>query len=189
GALPSELFPERVRRQVHRRGHGGRERRQLRRSVLLEFVVREAPRALRDIQHSRKLGARNANVVYARRTRAWHLDELPRDRSGSARRHLGPGNNAPAQPRHRHLQHQMVNAMRSSIFARSALAIPALLWVVACQDLTSLQQSNPGQLSATDAYVPSNAQVLVTGATEDFWCAYQRYVVGSALFTDELSVA
>jgi hypothetical protein len=83
----------------------------------------------------------------------------------------------------------MVNAMRSSRIARSALAVPALLWVVACQDLTSLQQSNPGQLSATDAYVPSNAQVLVTGAAEDFWCAYQRYVVGSALFTDELSVA
>ena len=83
----------------------------------------------------------------------------------------------------------MVNAMRSPIVARSALAVPALLWVVACQDLTSLQQSNPGQLSATDAYVPSNAQVLVTGAAEDFWCAYQRYVVGSALFTDELSVA
>ena len=83
----------------------------------------------------------------------------------------------------------MVNAMRSSRVARSALAVPALLWVAACQDLTSLQQANPGQLSATDAYVPSNAQVLVTGAAEDFWCAYQRYVVGSGLFTDELSVA
>jgi starch-binding outer membrane protein, SusD/RagB family len=83
----------------------------------------------------------------------------------------------------------MVNAMRSSSIARSALAVPALLWVVACQDLTTLAQSNPGQLAASDVYVPGNAQLLVNGAAEDFYCAYNRYVVGSGLFTDELSVA
>ena len=37
--------------------------------------------------------------------------------------------------------------------------------------------------------MPANAQLLVNGAAEDFGCAYTRYVVGSALFTDELSVA
>jgi starch-binding outer membrane protein, SusD/RagB family len=84
----------------------------------------------------------------------------------------------------------MVNAMRFSSIARSALAVsPLLLWSVACQDLTTLTQSNPGQLSASTAYVPANAQLLVNGAAEDFWCAYTRYVVGSGLLTDELSVA
>ena len=76
----------------------------------------------------------------------------------------------------------------SSLIARSALALSALV-SVACQDLTTLTQSNPGQLSAATAYVPANAQLLVNGAAEDFFCAYARYVVGSGLFTDELSVA
>src|SRR5678815_3037792 len=70
----------------------------------------------------------------------------------------------------------------------AALAI-TLLAAAACRDLTSLQQSNPGQLSASTAYVPANAQILVNGATEDFWCAFTRYVGGSALLMDELSVA
>ena len=83
----------------------------------------------------------------------------------------------------------MVNAMRSSKVARSALAVPALLWVVACTDLTTLAQSNPGQLAASDVYTPANAQLLVNGAAEDFYCAFNRYVVGSGLFADELSVA
>lgn len=78
--------------------------------------------------------------------------------------------------------------MRTSSIARGALAFP-LLWSLACHDVTSLQQSNPGQLSAATAYLPINAQLLVNGAAEDFWCAYTRYVVGSGLFTDELSVA
>jgi starch-binding outer membrane protein, SusD/RagB family len=78
--------------------------------------------------------------------------------------------------------------MRTFSWGRAAIVLP-LLWTVACQDLTSLQQSNPGQLSAATAYVPANAQLLVNGAAEDFWCAYNRYVGGSALFTDELSVA
>jgi len=78
--------------------------------------------------------------------------------------------------------------MRSYSIARAALAFP-ILWSVACRDVTSLQQSNPGQLSAASAYVPANAQLLLNGAAEDFWCAYTRYVVGSGLFTDELSVA
>ena len=62
----------------------------------------------------------------------------------------------------------------------AVLAI-TLLAAAACEDLTSLQQSNPGQLSAATAYVPANAQILVNGATEDFWCAFTRYVGGSAL--------
>jgi hypothetical protein len=60
---------------------------------------------------------------------------------------------------------------------------------IACRDLTSLQQSNPGSLSAASTYVPANAQLLVNGAIGDFECAFSRYVVGSGLFTDELSDA
>src|SRR5512132_2563888 len=67
-------------------------------------------------------------------------------------------------------------------------ALP-LLAVAACRDLTSLQQSNPGTLSAASTYVPANAQLLVNGAIGDFECAFSRYVVGSGLFTDELSDA
>src|ERR1041384_4747653 len=65
----------------------------------------------------------------------------------------------------------------------------ALAAVWACNDLTTLQQSNPGSLSAASTYVPANAQLLVNGAIGDFECAFSRYVAGSGLFTDELSDA
>jgi starch-binding outer membrane protein, SusD/RagB family len=65
------------------------------------------------------------------------------------------------------------------------LAVP----LAACTELTTLKQENPGQLDASGLYVPSNAQLLVNGVIADFECAYQRYVVGSAIFTDELTNA
>ena len=74
------------------------------------------------------------------------------------------------------------------LLAGSIAALP-LLAVGTCRDLTSLQQSNPGTLSAATTYVPANAQLLVNGAIGDFECAFSRYVVGSGLFTDELSDA
>jgi hypothetical protein len=61
-----------------------------------------------------------------------------------------------------------------------------LLALMACGDITSLKQVNPGQLSAGTIYVPANAQLLVNGVIADFDCAFSRYVAGSALFTDEL---
>jgi hypothetical protein len=64
-----------------------------------------------------------------------------------------------------------------------------LVAVAGCTDLTALEQSNPGQLSAATIYVPANAQLLVNGAIADFECAFSRYVVGSGLFADELSNA
>src|SRR5581483_11837916 len=70
----------------------------------------------------------------------------------------------------------------------AACALPLLVGV-ACRDLTSLQQSNPGTLSAASTYVPANASLLVSGAISDFECAFSRYVVASGLFTDELSDA
>ena len=59
----------------------------------------------------------------------------------------------------------------------------------ACTDITALEQVNPGQVSASTLYIPSNAQLLVNGAISDFECAYTRYVVGSGLLMDELSNA
>jgi hypothetical protein len=69
------------------------------------------------------------------------------------------------------------------------LLLLALVPLAACTDLTTLEQQNPGQLDASGLYVPSNAQLLVNGVIADFECAYQRYVVGSAIFTDELTNA
>jgi hypothetical protein len=60
---------------------------------------------------------------------------------------------------------------------------------LACNDITSLKQENQGALSVETLYVPANAQLLVNGTISDFECAYNRYVVGVGLFTDELTVA
>jgi hypothetical protein len=68
------------------------------------------------------------------------------------------------------------------------LALMATASVIACRDITSLAQENPGALSGATLYVPGNAQLIVSGAISDFECAYARYVVGTGLFADELSV-
>ena len=72
---------------------------------------------------------------------------------------------------------------------RIALVVSALSVVAsACSEITSLKQENPGLLSVETLYVPANAPLLVNGAISDFECAYSRYVVGSGIFTDELTV-
>ncbi|MGQ0648953.1 MAG: RagB/SusD family nutrient uptake outer membrane protein [Gemmatimonadaceae bacterium] len=85
---------------------------------------------------------------------------------------------------------QTTHSARHASTGRQALRLAAtLLAAVSCTDLTALEQSNPGQLSAATIYVPSNAQLLMNGAIADFECAFSRYAVGSALFADELSNA
>lgn len=85
--------------------------------------------------------------------------------------------------------------MRSSIRQRrvrstsGALTALALVVALGCKDITSLKQENQGALSVETLYTPANATLLVNGAIGDFECAYNRYVVGSGLFTDELTVA
>ena len=69
----------------------------------------------------------------------------------------------------------------------SSLVLP-LAVTLACRDITSLKQENPGSASAGTLYVPANALLLTNSALTDFECAYNRYVIGSGLFTDELSV-
>jgi hypothetical protein len=71
----------------------------------------------------------------------------------------------------------------------SVVTALALFAGVACTDITSLKQENQGALSVSTLYVPANAQLLVNGTIADFECAYNRYVVGVGLFTDELTVA
>jgi hypothetical protein len=77
---------------------------------------------------------------------------------------------------------------RRRLMLAAVVSLPMMAGI-ACRDLTSLQQSNPGSLSAASTYVPTNAQLLVNGAIGDFECAFSRYVVGSGLFTDELADA
>jgi hypothetical protein len=60
---------------------------------------------------------------------------------------------------------------------------------VACTDITSLQQSNPGQLSSGIVFIPANAQLIVNSSQGDFECAYNEYIAASGLFIDELSNA
>src|ERR687890_137755 len=72
---------------------------------------------------------------------------------------------------------------------RRVVAAVAALGLLACTELTSLDQENLGELSASTLYVPGNAALLTNGAVSDFECAFARYVVGSGLFADELTVA
>jgi len=79
--------------------------------------------------------------------------------------------------------------MRSLSRRFTPITLLALLAGVACREVTTLEQSNPGSLGADAVYTPVNAQLLVNGAIGDFECAFSRYATGSGLFTDELSDA
>src|SRR3954466_11508966 len=123
------------------------------------------------------------------------MDEVSRHRSRGERKqswhdvlHDRSGTSSAAHPAHRDLQHQMV-AMRTQKFLAAACLGAAVLAGVACRDVTSLQQSNPGALDASTVYIPANAVLLTNGVIADFECAFSRYVVGSGVFTDELSDA
>ncbi len=70
----------------------------------------------------------------------------------------------------------------------AAPVLLAALVTVACRDITSLQQSNPGQLGST-IFAPANAQLIVNGSQGDFECAYNQYIVASGTFMDELANA
>lgn len=64
-----------------------------------------------------------------------------------------------------------------------------LVGTVACTEITSLQESNPGQLSSGIVFTPANAQLIVNSSQGDFECAYNQYIVASGLFMDELANA
>jgi hypothetical protein len=64
--------------------------------------------------------------------------------------------------------------------------LPLAVVMSACDNLTNLEQENPSQILANDAYVPRNATLLVNGAIGDFECALFRYTTAAGLLGDEL---
>lgn len=68
------------------------------------------------------------------------------------------------------------------------VALAVTLAATACNDITTLEQSNPGQLGP-DVFAPQNAVLIVNSSRGDFECAYNEYIVGSAVFMDEMSNA
>ena len=66
------------------------------------------------------------------------------------------------------------------------VVLPLAVALFACDDLTNLEQENPSQILANDAYVPRNATLLVNGAIGDFECALFRYTTAAGLLGDEL---
>ena len=58
--------------------------------------------------------------------------------------------------------------MRTSTWRGALFALLPLAAGVACREVTTLEQSNPGSLSAATLYTPDNAQILVNGAIGDF---------------------
>lgn len=84
------------------------------------------------------------------------------------------------------MDHPASRRARRTLVAGAALSV---LVIAACRDITSLQQSNPGQLSSSTVFTPVNAQLIVNSSQGDFECAYNEYIVGSGLFMDELANA
>jgi hypothetical protein len=73
----------------------------------------------------------------------------------------------------------------------AAAAIAAVLMtatLMACHDITNLEQSNPGQLGP-DVFTPVNADLIVNSARGDFECAYNEYIAASGTFMDEMANA
>jgi len=88
------------------------------------------------------------------------------------------------------MQHNTRRRTHRSTIVHIAIAVLCTtLAVVGCKDITSLKQQDPGQLSGETVFVPANAQLIVNGVIADFECAYTRYVVGTGVFTDELTNA
>jgi hypothetical protein len=78
----------------------------------------------------------------------------------------------------RHGRH--IHATRA-VVAGIALALVA----AACHDITTLEQSNPGQLGP-GVFTPENADLIVNSSKGDFQCAFNEYITASGLFVDEL---
>ncbi|MDQ2929543.1 MAG: RagB/SusD family nutrient uptake outer membrane protein [Gemmatimonadota bacterium] len=60
--------------------------------------------------------------------------------------------------------------------------------MTACNDITHLEQSNPGQLGP-GVFAPENADLIVNSAKGDFQCAFNEYIGATGTFVDELRSA
>lgn len=88
------------------------------------------------------------------------------------------------------MDHPASRRARRTLIVCAALSVLAtVLATAACRDITSLQQSNPSQLSSSTVFVPGNAQLIVNSSQGDFECAFNEYIVASGLFMDELANA
>ena len=67
-------------------------------------------------------------------------------------------------------------------------ALTVALVAAACRDITTLEQTNPGQLGP-DVFAPENANLIVNSSRADFECAFNEYIVASGTFMDELANA
>ncbi len=76
--------------------------------------------------------------------------------------------------------------MRSTRTALAALAMVSA--AAACNDITTLEQSNPGQLGP-EVFAPQNADLIVNSSRGDFECAFNEYIAASGTFMDELADA
>jgi len=75
---------------------------------------------------------------------------------------------------------------RHILAARAVVAGIALTLVAAaCHDITTLEQSNPGQLGP-GVFAPENADLIVNSSKGDFQCAFNEYITATGLFVDEL---
>jgi hypothetical protein len=72
----------------------------------------------------------------------------------------------------------------SAMVAAFAVAIV----LTACNDITHLEQSNPGQLGP-GVFTPENADLIVNSSKGDFQCAFNGYIATTGTFMDELRSA
>ena len=69
----------------------------------------------------------------------------------------------------------------------TAVGIAAVVVVAACDRLVTV--SAPSRVIASSLYDPANAQLLLSGTSSDFECAFGQYVVAEGLVGNELEVA
>jgi starch-binding outer membrane protein, SusD/RagB family len=78
---------------------------------------------------------------------------------------------------------------RRMLAACAAIAtLSVALAMTACNDITHLEQSNPGQLGP-GVFSPENADLIVNSSRGDFECALNEYIAASGTFMDELANA
>src|SRR6058998_255457 len=74
--------------------------------------------------------------------------------------------------------------MRTSRYLYQAIVGLLLLGSAGCERLLEVQA--PSQVQDDNLHKPANAKLLVDGSRAAFGCAYQAYINGAALLTDEM---
>jgi starch-binding outer membrane protein, SusD/RagB family len=77
-----------------------------------------------------------------------------------------------------------VSRLIGTAASRAELGLLALLSLAACQDL--LEVTSPSRVLDENLKRPANAKLMVDGARAAFGCAFQAYINGAALLSDEM---